>query len=44
MTVVRHVAINLLRTAKDRKSMQLRREVAGGTLVYLDQSLTERRG
>ena len=41
MAVVRHFALNLVRAAKDRKSVRLRRKIAGWTPDYLDQILTE---
>jgi predicted transposase YbfD/YdcC len=41
MAVVRHFALNLVRTAKDNKSIKLRRKIAGWTPVYLDRLLTE---
>ena len=42
MAVVRHFALNLVRAAKDKKSIKLRRKVAGWTPDYLDQLLNER--
>ena len=44
MAVVRHFALNLVRAATDKKSVKLRRKVAGWTPDYLDQILTERVG
>lgn len=41
MAVVRHFALNLVRTAKDNKSIKLRRKIAGWTPAYLDRLLTE---
>jgi predicted transposase YbfD/YdcC len=41
MAVVRHFALNLVRTANDTKSVRLRRKVAGWTPDYLDQILNE---
>ncbi len=35
MAVVRHFAINLVRAAKDKKSIKLRRKVAGWNVDYL---------
>ena len=37
MAVVRHFALNLVRAAKDTKSVTLRRKVAGWTPDDLDQ-------
>ncbi len=42
MAVVRHFALNLVRSAKDNKSIKLRRKWAGWTSAYLDQILNER--
>jgi predicted transposase YbfD/YdcC len=42
MAVVRHFALNLVRSAKDTKSIKLRRKMAGWTTAYLDQLLNER--
>ncbi|HUZ64235.1 MAG TPA: ISAs1 family transposase [Acetobacteraceae bacterium] len=42
MAVVRHFALNLVRAAKDTKSVKLRRKVAGWTPDYLDQILNEK--
>ena len=39
MAVVRHFALNLVRSAKDKKSIKLRRKVAGWTPGYLEQLL-----
>ncbi len=39
MAVVRHFALNLVRAAKDKKSIKLRRKVAGWAPDYLDQLL-----
>lgn len=41
MAVVRHFALNLVRSAKDTKSIKLRRKMAGWTPAYLDQILNE---
>lgn len=41
MAVVRHFALNLVRAAKDTKSIKLRRKMAGWTPDYLDRLLTE---
>jgi hypothetical protein len=35
MAVVRHFAINLLRAATDKKSLKLRRKLAGWDVNYL---------
>jgi predicted transposase YbfD/YdcC len=40
MAVVRHFAINLVRAAKDKKSIKLRRKLAGWSPDYLNQLLT----
>ena len=40
MAVVRHFALNLVRAAKDKKSIKLRRKVAGWTPDYLDRLLS----
>ena len=40
MAVVRHFALNLVRSAKDKKSIKLRRKVAGWTPDYLNQLLS----
>jgi predicted transposase YbfD/YdcC len=42
MAVVRHFALNLVRSAKDTKSIKLRRKMAGWTPNYLDHVLNER--
>ena len=42
MAVVRHFALNLVRSAKDTKSIKLRRKIAGWAPAYLDQVLNER--
>ena len=39
MSVVRHFAINLVRTTKDEKSLKLRRKLAGWDTSYLDSIL-----
>lgn len=39
MAVVRHFALNLVRSAKDKNSIKLRRKTAGWTPDYLDQLL-----
>jgi hypothetical protein len=36
MAVVRHFALNLVRAAKDTKSIKLRRKMAALTTHYLD--------
>lgn len=41
MAVVRHFALNLVRSAKDRNSIKLRRKIAAWTPGYLDQLLNE---
>ena len=41
MAVVRHFALNLVRSAKDTKSIKLRRKMAGWTPAYLDRVLNE---
>jgi len=41
MAVVRHFALNLLRAAKDAKSIKLRRKIAGWTPDYLDRILNQ---
>ena len=41
MAVVRHFALNLVRTAKDKRSIKLRRKLAAWTPAYLDQLLQE---
>jgi predicted transposase YbfD/YdcC len=41
MAVVRHFALNLVRAAKDGKSIKLRRKMAGWTPAYLDRILNE---
>jgi predicted transposase YbfD/YdcC len=41
MAVVRHFALNLVRTAKDKRSIRLRRKLAAWTPNYLDQLLRE---
>ena len=42
MAVVRHFAINLVRAAKDKKSVKLRRKVAGWDTGYLEDILNEK--
>jgi len=42
MAVVRHFAINLVRAAKDKKSIKLRRKVAGWDTGYLNDILNEK--
>jgi predicted transposase YbfD/YdcC len=42
MAVVRHFALNLVRSAKDTKSIKLRRKMAGWTPGYLERLLNER--
>ena len=44
MAVVRHFALNLVRSAKDKKSIKLRRKIAGWTPDYLDKLLNEQPG
>ena len=39
MAIVRHFAINLIRTAKDRRSIKLRRKIAGWDPKYLAELL-----
>lgn len=39
MAVVRHCAINLVRTISDKKSLKLRRKVAGWNTTYLAEIL-----
>jgi predicted transposase YbfD/YdcC len=39
MAVVRHLAINLVRTVADKKSLKLRRKVAGWDTAYLSEIL-----
>jgi predicted transposase YbfD/YdcC len=41
MAIVRHFALNLVRSAKDAKSIKLRRKLAGWTPDYLHKLLTE---
>lgn len=41
MAVVRHFALNLVRAARDTKSIKLRRKMAGWTPAYLDRILNE---
>lgn len=41
MAVVRHFALNLVRSAKDTRSIKLRRKMAGWTTSYLDRLLNE---
>ena len=41
MAVVRHFALNLVRTAKDKRSIKLRRKLAAWTPDYLDRLLQE---
>ena len=40
MAVVRHFAINIVRNAKDKKSITLRRKIAGWDTNYLEKLLT----
>lgn len=42
MAVVRHFALNLVRSARDKRSIKLRRKLAGWTPDYLDQLLNAR--
>ena len=42
MAVVRHFALNLVRATKDKKSVKLRRKLAGWKTDYLHQILTQR--
>jgi predicted transposase YbfD/YdcC len=44
MAVVRHFALNLVRAAKDKKSIKLRRKIAGWSPDYLNQLLTAQTG
>jgi predicted transposase YbfD/YdcC len=44
MAVVRHFALNLVRSAKDKKSIKLRRKMAGWATDYLQRVLNERVG
>ena len=44
MAVVRHFALNLVRAAKDKKSVKLRRKLASWTPDYLNQILNQRVG
>ena len=44
MTVVRHFALNLVRSAKDNRSIKLRRKVAGWTPDYLNSLLSANLG
>jgi len=39
MAIVRHFAINLIRAATDRKSIKLRRKIAGWDPNYLAERL-----
>ena len=41
MAVIRHFAVNLLRAAPDKKSLKLRRKIAGWNPDYL-QSLIQK--
>ena len=41
MAVIRHFALNLVRSAKDTNSIKLRRKIAGWKPAYLDQILNE---
>jgi predicted transposase YbfD/YdcC len=41
MAVIRHFALNLVRNAKDTKSIKLRRKIAGWNPHYLDHILTQ---
>lgn len=41
MAVVRHFALNLVRAAKDTRSIKLRRKMAGWNPAYLDRILNE---
>lgn len=41
MAVVRHFALNLVRDAKDNRSIKLRRKLAGWTPDYLGQLLNQ---
>ncbi|MDE2581293.1 MAG: ISAs1 family transposase, partial [Rhodospirillales bacterium] len=42
MAVVRHFALNLVRAGKDKRSVKLRRKVAGWDTGYLDGILAEK--
>jgi len=44
MAAVRHFALNLVRSAKDTKSIKLRSKMAGWTPASLDRVLNERVG
>jgi predicted transposase YbfD/YdcC len=44
MAVVRHFALNLLRSANDKKSLKLRRKIAGRSPEYLASPLHDRPG
>ena len=41
MAVLRHFALNLVRSAKDAKSIKLRRKLAGWSADYLDTLLND---
>lgn len=40
MAIVRHFAINIVRNAKDKRSIKLRRKIAGWNEKYLEILLT----
>jgi hypothetical protein len=42
MATVRHFALNLVRTATDRRSLKSRRKIAGWDTAYLDAILSSR--
>jgi predicted transposase YbfD/YdcC len=44
MAAIRHFALNLVRAAKDTRSIKLRRKVAGWDTAYLDRILNEKAG
>ena len=41
MAIVRHFALNIVRKAKDKKSIKLRRKIAGWDTKYLEKLLTQ---
>ena len=41
MAIVRHFALNLVRSVKDTKSIEIRRKIAGWNPGYLDRGLNE---
>ena len=42
MAVVRHFALNLVRAGKDKRSVRLRRKLAGWDTAYLEGILAEK--